>query len=76
MKNIIGIFNATQNKWIESSPFIYTTNGWLNSTAYIYTDNAWKQVGSAGTFMIPFVTSNGEFLYTSDGKMFLVKEHE
>lgn len=44
--------------------------------AYIYTDNAWKQVGSAGTFMIPFVTSNGEFLYTSDGKMFLVKEHE
>ena len=71
----IGIFNETQNLWLEATPRIYLSGEWHDCQPYIFDTNAWRLVGGAGALMVPFITSDGEYFYTSDNKMFLVREH-
>ena len=72
---IVGVFNETQDLFIEALPRVYNENAWRQAACYVWHNNAWKQVGGATTLMIPFITSDGKYFYTSDGKMFLVRNH-
>lgn len=73
--NIVGIFDSTLDKFIEAKPLIYYNGTWHNVNTKVYSNNEWKQIGGAGVFMVPFLTSNGEYFYTIDEKLLLVKEH-
>ena len=71
----MGVFNATQDLFLEATSRIYLSGDWHDCQPYVYDNGAWRMVGGAGTLMIPFITSDGEYFYTSDNKMFLVREH-
>ena len=73
---VIGVFNNTQDLWLEAIPRAYHNNEWHDTDMWLYTNTEWRQVGNAGTLMIPFITVDGEYFYTSDGKMFLVRAHK
>lgn len=74
--SVVGVYNQAQDLWLEAIPRLNLTSNWRNVKVFVYTDSEWRQVGGAGTFMIPFITVDGEYFYTSDGKMLLVKAHE
>lgn len=77
MRNaVVGVFNASQDLYLEGNPKVWDGSTWKQVWPYIWTGSAWKAVGGAHTLMIPFITSDGEYFYTSDGKMFLVRAHE
>ena len=72
---VVGIWDATEDLYIEASPVVRFSNGWHDCQPYVYDEGEWKMIGGAGTLMIPFITSDGKYFYTSDGKMFLVRTH-
>ena len=76
MGNIVGVWRTSTDQFEEYIPYVYTNNQWVCALPYAYTENSWKRVGGAGTLYIPFMTSSGDYFYTSDGKIFLVKNHE
>lgn len=74
--SVVGVYNETSDLWLEGIPNVYNSNTWKSCHPYIYTDGEWRPAGAAGTLMVPFITSDGNYFYTSDGKMFLVRQHE
>lgn len=74
--SVMGIWNSTSDKFIEMIPLVYHNGNWYGASAKVYDENQWKQIGGAKTLMVPFITSDGNYFYTSDGKMFLVRQHE
>ena len=72
--NIVAVHNGTE--FVEAIPKLYDSATWKNAAPYVYVDNAWQPIGASRTLYIPFITSDGYYFYTSDGKMFLVRAHE
>ena len=73
--NIVGVWRNSTNQFEEYEAYIYD-DGWVPVLPYVYSDGAWRRIGGAGTLMVPFVTSTGDYFYTSDGKLFQVRNHE
>lgn len=75
--SVIGVWEEASDQFEEYSPRIYTNGAWnIAPLVYVYTENEWQLCGGARTLMIPFITSDNKYFYTSDGKMFLVRAHE
>lgn len=72
---VVGVFNETQDLFIEALPRVYNENTWRQAACYVWDNNEWKQVGGATTLMIPLMTSDGKYFYTSDNRMLLVRNH-
>ena len=76
LNNVVGLYNSTDTEYKEYFPLIYTNNTWKCVEPYVYDGTTWRRIGGVGTLMIPFITSDGEYFYTSDGKLFQVKNHD
>ena len=76
IQSVIGIWKDATNGFIEGVPRIYDGSLWRYSVKpYVYDGTSWQPVGQAGTLMIPFITSQGEYFYDSNNKQFLVRSH-
>lgn len=62
------------NDWGLGAPFIYTGSQWKTVRPYVYTNGAWEPIGGAGTNMVYFLVSNGDYLVDSDNKYVLVRQ--
>lgn len=76
---IVGIYNTISDKYEKYWVKVYNsnTNSWDIGYPYIYNNNIedWQTIGGAGVFYLPFITSDGKYFYTSNGKLFQVKGH-
>ena len=72
---VIGIYRNSTSDYEEYVTKIYSSSAWKLARPYVYSNGAWRPVGQAGTLMIPFATSSGDLLYTSDGELFQVRKH-
>ena len=73
---VVGIWDEEMGEYTEYRPMIYHNGTWQGCLPYVYTDGQWEPCGHARSLMIPFLTKNGEYFYTSDGRMFLVRAHD
>ena len=74
--SIVGVWENMYDEYGEYRPFVYKDGEWRSTiTPYVYWESEWKPIGKAGTLMIPFMTVDNEYFMTSDGKMFLVRNH-
>lgn len=71
--SIVGVHNGTE--FVEAIPQIYNGTTWKQAGLYVYDENTWQPIGRGKTLYIPFITSNGDYFYTSDGKLFQVRAH-
>lgn len=72
---VIAIFNNTTQQYEEFLPKIYQQGtGWLNIFPWVYDSNKWHLIGGAGELKMVLQTIDGKYLYTSDGKIILVKK--
>ena len=74
IKGNVAIGTNTANDWKLGFPNVYSGGRWNKLRPYIYTDGSWKPVGGAGTNMVFFLVSNGDFLVDNTGGFFLVRE--
>lgn len=76
MNAVVGLWSDTTDKYEEYRPMIYHNGEWQRVLPYVGFEGEWAPVGHTGTLMIPFITKDGEYFYTSDGLMFLVRSHD
>ena len=77
MQGVVGVWSDAQSKYVEATVYVYTNGAWQRVAPYVYSSGSWKNVGGAGTLMVPFYTSSGSYeFHTSGGEVFQVREHD
>lgn len=71
--SIIGVHNGTD--FVEAIPKVYDGTTWQQAACYVYDGTDWQPIGRGKTLYVPFITSDGKYFYTSDGKLFQVRAH-
>ena len=52
----------TNNDWEWSLPYIYNGTTWERVVPYVYNGTSWEKIGGAGTLMVYFIDSNGDYI--------------
>ena len=74
--SVIAIFNSTDNEYQEYYPRIYEQGtGWSTIVkSWVYDNGQWYLIGGAGALKFAIYTSDGKYLYDSDGKAILINK--
>lgn len=61
------------NDWGLTTPNVYHSAQWCETVPWVYTGGQWKKLGAAGTLLIYWLDSNGDYMMDSDGNYILVR---
>lgn len=70
-----GVAVYTGNDYFFYYSFVNTNGQQKRAIPYRYTNGEWKMIGGAGCLMVPFIDANGDKVYDSNGKAYLVRQN-
>lgn len=75
IQNVVGIWDSTEDKFIEANPLIYSNGAWVRTLPYVYDEDIWHEIGAAKTLMIPLIPVGDNYFFDATESLFLVRSH-